>query len=199
MRLFVALTPPSAVVDELVNATAPIRAEHPELRWTPPEQWHLTLAFLGEVDDRARTDLVPRLERVAARNPPLMLSFGSGGRFGDRVLWTRVSGQVEPLRRLAASVQAGARRARLDVDRRPYRPHLTLARTREPTDLRPLAEALADFSGREWTATHLHLVRSHLGAGPGGAARHERLATWPLVGKHGRMSPGWAGPGASPK
>jgi RNA 2',3'-cyclic 3'-phosphodiesterase len=182
VRLFVALTPPAAVVEELVAATAGLRAERPELRWTPPEQWHLTLAFLGEVDDRAREDLLSRLGRAASRHAALRLSFGSAGRFGDRVLWTRVRGDVEPLRRLAAAVQAAARRARLPVETRPYRPHLTLARTREPTDLRPDVEALGGFSGREWVAADLHLVRSHLGAGPGRGARHEHLATWPLTG-----------------
>jgi 2'-5' RNA ligase len=183
VRLFVALTPPAAVVEELVAATGGVRVEHPELRWTPPEQWHLTLAFLGEVGDREREDLVPRLRRAASRHPPLRLSFASAGRFGDRVLWTRVRGDVDPLRRLAASVQAAARRARLAVETRPYRPHLTLARTREATDLRPVVDALVAFSGREWDAADLHLVRSHLGAGPGGGARHEPIEGWPLTGR----------------
>jgi 2'-5' RNA ligase len=182
--LFVALTPPPDAVDELAAATAALRDEHPELRWTPPEQWHLTLAFLGEVGDRAREDLAQRLARAATRYPPLTLSLGSAGRFGHRVLWTRVHGDVEPLRRLAASVQAAARRARLPVEARPYRPHLTLARARDTADLRPVVDTLAGFAGRTWVATDLQLVRSRLGAGPDGGARHEPVTEWPLTGKH---------------
>lgn len=177
MRLFVAVTPPQDAIDELRSATAALRAGADGLRWSPPEQWHLTLAFLGEVDDRARLDLVARLGRVAARHEPCTLSLAGAGRFGQRVLWTRVHGDVDRLRRLAASVRAAARRARIAVEDRPYRPHLTLARARDGADLRPVVDALAGFVGREWTACELHLVHSRLGAGP---ARHERHETWRL-------------------
>jgi 2'-5' RNA ligase len=182
MRLFVALTPPVEVIEELRQATAALRAELPALRWTRPEQWHLTLAFLGEVDDRARTDLAERLARVAARAAPLTLSVGAAGRFGDRVLWVRVRGETDGLRKLAASVRAAARRARLPVEDRAYRPHLTLARGRGDVDLRSAVDALAEFDGSPWTASWLHLVRSQLGGGPDGTARHEPLRSWPLAG-----------------
>jgi 2'-5' RNA ligase len=180
VRLFVAVTPSPEAVEELRAAAAPVRSAHPDLRWTRPEQWHLTLAFLGEVDDRARADLTARLERAAGRHPPLQLALQGAGRFGDRVLWTRITGEVAGLKRLAASVQAAARRARLPVEERPYRPHLTLARGREGVSLRPLVAELAEFTGGSWTATQLHLVRSHLGAGPAGSSRHEAVETWRL-------------------
>jgi 2'-5' RNA ligase len=179
MRLFVAVTPPSRVVEELQTATAAMRSAHPQLRWALPDQWHLTLAFLGEVGDQARADLSARLGRVAARHAPMRLALHGAGRFGDRVLWTRVGGDVTALRGLAASVRAAALRAGIDVEDRPYRPHLTLARAREHGDLRPVVEAMADFAGSSWTAGELHLVRSHLGAGP---ARYEQVASWELTG-----------------
>ncbi|MDT7652255.1 MAG: 2,3-cyclic 3-phosphodiesterase [Pseudonocardiales bacterium] len=182
MRLFVALTPPPNVVSELSIATEALRAEQPGLRWALPDQWHLTLAFLGEVGEGATSDLVERLGRVAGRSPPLLLSLGGAGRFGDRVLWTRVRGETDRLRRLAASAQAAARRARLRVEDRPYRPHLTVARARGGADLQPAVAALAGFEGTPWTADELHLVCSYLGAGPGGTARHETWASWPLRG-----------------
>jgi 2'-5' RNA ligase len=182
MRLFVAVTPPQESLDELRSATAAMRSARPELRWTRLEQWHLTLAFLGEVDDETRADLSVRLGRTAARHPTMRLALREAGRFGDRVLWTRVAGDVEALRGLAASVRAAARRARVAVEDRPYRPHLTLARGREGADLRPVVDALAGFAGRTWTAGELHLVRSHLGAGPERTSRYETLTSWTLTG-----------------
>ena len=182
MRLFVAVTPPPHALDELRSATAAMRSAHPELRWTRPDQWHLTLAFLGDVGDETRADLAPRLGRAAARHPPMRLALRGAGRFGDRVLWTRVAGDVAALRRLAASVQAAARRAGIDVEDRPYRPHLTLARGREGASLRASVDELTGFVGTTWTAGDLHLVRSHLGAGPGRSSRHEPLVSWPLTG-----------------
>ncbi|HEY2762717.1 MAG TPA: RNA 2',3'-cyclic phosphodiesterase [Pseudonocardiaceae bacterium] len=182
MRLFVALTPPEEIVEELQVSTAPLRELAPELRWTRPQQWHLTLAFLGEVGEGVLAELTGRLSRAAARHPPLSLSLRGGGRFGQRVLWSRVHGDRHGLVRLADSVQAAVRRSGLPVEQRRYRPHLTLARTAGPADLRPLVQQLTGYQGQPWVATRLELVRSRLGAGPDGSARYESTAGWPLGG-----------------
>jgi 2'-5' RNA ligase len=183
MRLFVALVPPADALAELAAAVEALGVT-PGVRWTRPEQWHVTLAFLAEVDDRARAALAERLGRVAHRHPPPTLALSGGGRFGRQVLWTRVDGDRQALRRLADSVRAAARRSGLPTDPRPFRPHLTLARAGNPApDLAPIAAALRGFAGRPWSAPDLLLVRSVLGAGPGGTARHETMARWPLTGR----------------
>jgi 2'-5' RNA ligase len=184
VRLFVALTPPQGVLQALRAATAPLQELAPALRWTRPEQWHVTLVFLGEVDEGTTAELARRLERAAARHPPLSLALGGGGRFGQRVLWTGIHGDREGLRRLADSVQAAARRSRLPVQQRPYQPHLTLVRASDPeTDLRPLVERLGRWQCPPWVATQLELVRSRLGAGPDRSAVHEPIGSWPLLGQ----------------
>jgi 2'-5' RNA ligase len=180
VRLFVALWPPEQVVEELAGAIARVRPLEQDLRWTTPEQWHLTLVFLGEVSEERLPELSRRLARAAQAHPVLSLHFAGGGRFGDRVLWTRVEGDREPLRRLAASASAAARRTGLDVEDRPYRPHLTLARNTGGAHLRPLVAALAAYTGTAWTADQLHLVRSRLGQGPGRKAAYDTVAHWPL-------------------
>jgi 2'-5' RNA ligase len=68
------------------------------------------------------------------------------------------------------------------VEDRPYRPHLTLARAAGEADLRPLVQRLASWEGSPWVAAQLDLVRSRLGAAPGGFALHEPIAGWPLSG-----------------
>ena len=129
-----------------------------------------------------------RRARPAARAggaPARPAHAGAGGRrpVRQQVLWTRVDGD----RRRAAQARrrgAGRRAAVRAADRRAaLPPHLTLARAGRPApDLAPLAAALDGFAGAPWTASDLHLVRSVLGAGPGGTAHHETLASWPLTG-----------------
>ncbi|PJE97621.1 RNA 2',3'-cyclic phosphodiesterase [Streptomyces carminius] len=188
MRLFTAVLPPPAALAELGAEVDRLTAlpGAGRLRWTRPEGRHLTLAFLGEVDEDLLPELTERLGRAARRHPAHGLRLSGGGRFGDRVLWTGVEGDRTALTRLAASVAAGARRAGVPVEERPYKPHLTLARAGRTArvDLRPYAAVLAGFTGRDWRTHELTLVRSRLpGSGvPGEQPRYETLRAWPLDG-----------------
>jgi 2'-5' RNA ligase len=184
VRLFVALWPPAEVIGDLAAATSAVAARGPAfVRWSGSEQFHVTLAFLGEVPDRQRGEIERRLARVSERHAPLSLQLAGAGRFGDRVLYVRIDGDRDRLRRLAGSVTAAVRRAGVDVEERAFRPHLTVARARPPGGLRPLATALEGFRSADWTACELHLVSSRLGAGPAGRAAYETVAAWPLTGR----------------
>jgi len=187
MRLFVAVGVPAQAADVLDEAVAQFRPSWPELRWTGRDAWHVTLAFLGEVNEQVGVRLMPRLERAAARHPTLLVSLRGAGAFPGaaraRVLWTGVQDEPRGLAALAASVAAGARRAGAvpAEEGRRFQPHLTLARCRAPVDMRPLVDSLSGYTGTPWTAGEIHLIRSHL---PGGRAhdrpRYETLASWPL-------------------
>jgi RNA 2',3'-cyclic 3'-phosphodiesterase len=181
VRLFVAIVPPAEVLAELADAVAPLRAASPELRWTGPEDWHLTLAFLGNVAQDALPDLAIRTERAARRHPAQRLAVVGAGAFPRPsragVVWAGIS-TASGLAPLAASVAAAARRAGApppDEGRR-YRPHLTLARCRQPADVSHLTAELAGFAGQSWTAADICLIRSNLT----GAPRYEYLGQWPL-------------------
>jgi 2'-5' RNA ligase len=186
-RLFVALLPPPAALDELCGAAQPLRDDTPSARWTRLGSSHLTLAFLGAVEEPTVDVLMQRLDPVARAHEPIKLSIAGAGRFGDRfgdrALWAGVAGDLESLQRLADAVRAAAVGAGVEVDSRPYRGHLTLARGAAGVDLRPLAERLRHFTGSPWTATELYLIESRLGAGPDRTARHETYAHWPLRGR----------------
>lgn len=184
MRLFVAIDPPADVLTDLDAALGPARIVAPHgLRWTRPEQWHLTLTFLGDVPDAEVPALSAALGEVATGGP-LRLRLAAGGCFGDRVLWVGLAGDVHALRTLAQDLAAAARSLGVAVDDKPYRPHLTLARAGTVrADLRPAAGALAEVMGRPWDVEVVRLVRSRLGAGPGGSAAHEPIASWPRSGR----------------
>lgn len=180
MRLFAAVVPPPEVLRHLDEAVEQVRND--AVTWTLPEAWHLTLAFYGEVADGRVEDLTERLRRAAARYPVMRLRLNGAGRFDERVLWIGCGGPIEGMRRLARSCEAAGRRAGAPAQtNRRFRPHLTLARARQPTDLRQYVSALAQYAGPEWTADEIALVRSHLGQGAGGRARYEVISTFPLA------------------
>ncbi|GAB2577441.1 RNA 2',3'-cyclic phosphodiesterase [Streptomyces capparidis] len=182
MRLFVAVLPPAEAVAELDAAVSALHGlpGAGSLLWTDRAGWHLTLAFLGEVEDDALPELEERLARAAGRHQPMPLRLAGGGRFGDRALWTGLDRGRAELARLARSAAAAARRTGVPVDERPFKAHLTLARARrERVDLRPFAEALALFTGASWDAGPLRLMSSAPG-GPGRPNRYETVRSWPL-------------------
>jgi 2'-5' RNA ligase len=184
MRLFVAIAPPPAVLDELDALVDPLRARQQDLRWTNREAWHVTLAFLGQVDEPTAARLLPRLEHAARYHHHIRLAFSGAGAFpaADRanVLWSGLSGDCGALARLAESVAAGASSAGTPPpDKgRSFQPHLTLARCRMPANVTDLVAALAGYQGQPWTADRVHLVRSRLGATD--QPRYASLASWPL-------------------
>jgi RNA 2',3'-cyclic 3'-phosphodiesterase len=188
VRLFVAIVPPPAVTAELDACTAPLRPAWPGLRWTGPEAWHVTLTFLGEVREEVLPELTTRLERAARRHRAQRLAVRGGGAFPSspraRVVWAGLDADRPALAALAASVAAGARRAGAPSpgeDRR-FRAHITLARLREPGDVRPLTAELSGLSGTPWTAAEIQLIRSHLpGPGAGRTPVYTSLAAWPLT------------------
>jgi len=161
---------------------APLRPQWPDLRWSSPDKWHVTLSFLGEVAEAKLDELAVRLARAAGRHPAAELAIGRGGAFPSmkraRVFIAHIDCDQSALGALAASVAAAARRAGAPPpdEGRKYRPHLTLARTRQPTDLSELIGTLTDFVGAPWRATEVELIRSHLGPNAG----YETLGSWPL-------------------
>ena len=182
MRLFVALTPPSQVLDDLDGACAAFRGSRDDLRWTSHAAWHVTLAFLGEVGEVSLARFAPRLERAARRHAAFGLAFAGAGAFPSarraNVLWSGLEGDRRALADLAASVAAAARRAGAPPpdEGRKYRPHLTLARCRVPADVRPVVEALSAYQGPPWRAEEIVLIRSRLNGQP----RYETLGIWKL-------------------
>ena len=179
MRLFVAVSPPPEVVAHLDAVVGPLRDD--VLRWSRADSWHLTLAFYGEVADRRVDELTVRLARAARRHPSVSLRLAGAGRFGSRAVWVGCTGDTAALRRLAASAAAaGQRVGGRAAEVRPYRAHLTMARSSRPVDLAPYVAGLRGYEGPTWVADDIILVRSYLGAGEDRRARHETLSTFAL-------------------
>src|SRR4051794_34430459 len=123
-RLFVAIRPPEAIRDLLLDAME----DSPDFRWQDDEQLHLTLRFVGEVERPVADDLAAELSCVHA--PPFNLRIAGTGRFEQRssgALWAGVEPR-EPVAALAAKVERACIAVGLEPERRAFHPHITLAR-----------------------------------------------------------------------
>jgi 2'-5' RNA ligase len=154
VRLFVAVWPPPDVVRSLEDQR---RAPVEGVRWTTPDQWHVTLRFFGEVEDARR--VVERLRGVLPAGATAVMG-PSSRRLGSGVLCLPVAG-LDVLARatLDATADIGA-----PPESRPFFGHVTLARLRRPGRLPVVAV------GASWPVVEVAVVRSHLGRG---GARYE--------------------------
>ena len=185
MRLFVAVVPPRPVLLELRAALSTLPHTDGSVRWRPPESWHITLAFLGDVPRETLPELTERLARAASRATPMELSVAGGGHFDSQVLWAGIQGDRDRLGRLSETVAAAARRCRLKVDERPYRPHVTLAHVRGegPTELQPYVERMTAFRTPRWLVKEMELFESVMPNTPGRAPIYLSRGRWPLTGR----------------
>ncbi|MFF0292695.1 RNA 2',3'-cyclic phosphodiesterase [Kitasatospora sp. NPDC004614] len=181
-RIFVALAPPDEAKDELARALAPAYAAHPQLRWNRIEDWHITLAFLGELPSAVVPLLLTALAGTAGSRPALELRLRGGGHFDGRLLWSGIDGDLAGLHALADEVRRLVRSCGIDFLERPLRPHLTLARARrdDPLGVPAAAADLAGFIGRSWHTDRLHLVGSNIGRGPG-PIHYRDITAWPFA------------------
>lgn len=159
MRAFLAVVPPPTSLAPLVAAIS--RLSGPGASWVGPDRLHVTLAFHGEVSDRAAARLASRLSDAARRSAPFELRVEGGGAFPrparPRVLWAGLSGDIAALTALAVAVGA----------EQPYVPHVTVARVRDRSyDAGPALAALGAVRGEPWTVTEAVLMRSVLGPKP---------------------------------
>jgi 2'-5' RNA ligase len=164
VRLFVAVDLPADVRGELVRAVAPLRADFPKARWVPPENWHVTVKFLGSTYPRLVSRVERATEEVAGRFSAFETHLEGVGSFPNerraRVLW---AGLEDPGGELAAVAEAldEALESDFPPEKRGFTAHLTVARF-DP--LVPLGDMLStiEVPSARFVVDHLTLFRSHL-------------------------------------
>lgn len=154
MRLFVAVHFTPEIRRALLDAAGELRRQSASARMTRPENLHLTLAFIGETENRrAAQEAVLGLSAA-----PFSIAVGGCGRFGD--LWWAGVAPSPALSSLAAEVGEALRQRGFVLDRRPFRPHITLARQVESAA--PIRLSLPEMT---MTVRRVSLMRSDRIAG----------------------------------
>lgn len=133
-RTFVAISVSQSTRRSLVTMQQALAGQGFRARWTFPEQFHVTLKFLGEIDAASVDRLILAVAEAVATRRPFELAFQGAGAFPDwtrpRVLWARVTIGSEALIDLAHEVETAAVQAGFAPSDRPFRPHLTLGRVK---------------------------------------------------------------------
>jgi len=132
IRSFIAIELPEELKRELGRLQTGLKADKPRIRWVNPEGMHLTLKFLGNVP-AAKIDAITQvMTESAARVSPFRLEVGHLGAFPNmkhvQVVWVGLGGELDRIRQLHKYLEAGLSRLGFVAEKRPFSPHLTLAR-----------------------------------------------------------------------
>lgn len=179
MRAFVAIELPEHVKKSLSELSERLKTSKAAVSWTRPEQIHLTLRFLGNVDEPHIESMAGILRDGYKGMKPFRVFVAGTGAFPNprrpNVIWAGLRGIPEPLQQAQTIAEAAARAIGLPPEERPFKPHLTLARVREPSSAGALAAYLEkerDFDAGGFTVNGVTLFSSTLS--PRGA-KHRRI------------------------
>lgn len=164
LRLFAAVVPPATVLDALDAVVEPRRDADANLRWVSRPNWHLTLAFFGDVPDDRIEPLHEALAGVAGH--PFTVTLDGAGSFPNpaaaKVLYQAVSAGSEEVRALSRRVRTAADRVAVPSDNAKHVPHLTLARLRRPAAAIRWLRIVDSFVAQSFTVDEFTLFRSDL-------------------------------------
>ncbi len=185
-RTFLALELPDAVKNALRRRIERLARMIPETPWVSLESLHVTLAFLGALDDARLEAATQAAAAVAALHTPFSLRLAGVGTFGSarspRVVWMGLAGEKALLLALQADLADDLTARGFPREERPFAPHLTLARVKKP--LSDAAMATLARLQREpapnatWQVDAISVMKSEL-LRP--AARYTALSRWPLA------------------
>jgi len=169
MRLFIAIELPEEIKQGISRVQEQLKRSGANAGWTRPEGIHLTLKFLGEVEDAKVTGIIDALGLACRGTGQLRLEIAGVGAFPNvkvpRVLWIGVTGDTGKLAMLQAAVEDATERLGFEREARKFSPHLTLARIKFPKprdNWAAVIESIKDIKLGEFDAGHISVMKSEL-------------------------------------
>ncbi len=169
MRLFIAIELPPEILQGIAKVQEELRKTGAAANWTRPEGIHLTLKFLGEVEELKTQEILQALSGAAQGSGKLNLEVAGAGAFPNiknpRVLWLGVAGDIDKLSALQVSVENAMTGLGFEREERKFSPHLTLARIKFPKprdNWQQKIEGIRDVKIGAFEAAHISLMKSEL-------------------------------------
>lgn len=186
IRSFLAFELPGDIGKEVKRISTEIRKTDLNAGWVKPENIHLTVVFIGTVDENDIKRIIQAVDKTADKYGPFEISLKGAGLFPNikrpKVMWLGLDCDIRALGNLRDDLQKRLEPFGVEPEKRPFRPHLTIGRFRRPVkDMSLLKRVLDEYSssgsGPAGRLEELVLFKSDLK--PGGAV-YTRIHSFPL-------------------
>jgi 2'-5' RNA ligase len=162
IRAFIAFELPPEVKTYLGEIISGLRGNRAPVRWVKPEGLHITLKFLGDIEEKIVPSLSRQLNDIVASCLPLQLSLSHLGAFPDarrpRVIWAGLRGDTSAMAEIAGKIDRICTSFGMEKEKRPFRAHVTIGRLKVPSVV-DLAQELRDTG---FTIQNVILYQSEL-------------------------------------
>ncbi len=188
IRSFLAFEIPDEIKETVLSIYKGLKESELDIRWVREENIHLTVVFMGNVQEKDIDAIEKEVKKVCSKYAPFRIKVKGAGVFSNlrnaRVLWIGVKGDIERMSYFRNSLQKKLKPFGIKEESRSFSPHLTVGRFRkgfnDPKRLKELIEKFKDIESSEVILKELSLFKSDLR--PDGAV-YTKLNSWPINGK----------------
>jgi 2'-5' RNA ligase len=172
MRAFIAIELPQEIKDYLAKVQAKLKTANADVKWVNPQNIHLTLKFLGEIDEKQLNQISQILDDVAGNKAQFYIHLASFGAFPSiksaRVIWAGIDKGDPESKEIAGELEEKIEKIGIPKEERAFSSHITIGRTRSSKNRQQLSqelENLTDESGKlpaEFKTERITLFKSTL-------------------------------------
>jgi len=169
MRLFIAIEILEKIKAELMEIVDKLKQAGADVKWVRPQGMHITLKFLGEVDENRKDKIIEILKQISEKKSPFTVTFKGLGAFPDlkrpRVVWIGIEKGGEELKGIAKELDVSLGNLGFLREKREFSPHLTLGRVKSGRNKNALVSALSshnNFTLPELNVDKINLIQSIL-------------------------------------
>jgi len=174
MRTFIAIELPQEIKNKLSGLQARLKQSGADVKWVEPKNIHLTLKFLGEIDEAKSVKVAGIIEDITRSSKQFQINLSSLGAFPKiefpRVIWVAIAKGNQETVALAKDLEEKIEKLGIPKEDRPFSSHITIGRVRSPLNKDKLVKALKEtenyFGGEniEFGVTKITLFKSTLGS-----------------------------------
>ena len=168
MRTFIAIAIPKNIKDKIGVYEEPLKKEKAKISWVKPENIHITLKFLGEVEENKISEIYEALKKCVSNQKPFDIEVMGTGGFPNlnrpRVIWVGLKKGSEELKTLAKSIDNELEKLGFQKEKRGFSPHLTVGRVKSIYNIHEFVKKMnsVEFKGDTFTADEILIMKSDL-------------------------------------
>ncbi len=162
MRLFIAVNLSESCRQLLQNKVNKIKkAVSEDVKWVKPQNWHLTLKFLGEVNKTKLPDIKEVIKKTGTKYENFPVKFRGIGAFPEigypRVFFIKIADGQAPLININENLEMQLKPLGFEAENREYIPHLTVARSKDETNLKNFSQSIKKFNERYFINVYMEV------------------------------------------